>query len=322
MDRIYSAEQITVPTALPAILKDFAREVLRHQPQDIPNFGAGYFASAKKGTLADFLKAWERGETKLLNEGKSETLTADEEKEVLELFAKVDLNNSGSLERDELSRFDKNGKLFAALDTSKDGEVSEEEYLGFFKKLKAKNPKAVQGYLAYAKSTLLKLTSDEEKAVLHLFDTVDSEGSGMLEADDLSIFDANGKFFKALDSSKDGQVSKKEYLAFFQKLKVKNPKSVWGYLKYAQKCLKKLTVREEKEVKALFDTLDADKSGELELKELAKFDKNGRFFAKLDTSKDGKINTTEYMSFFKSLKEKKPKAVYGYLRYAKRVLKA
>ena len=37
-DKIYSAEQITVPHDLPKILKGFAKEVIRYNPTDIPSF--------------------------------------------------------------------------------------------------------------------------------------------------------------------------------------------------------------------------------------------------------------------------------------------
>jgi hypothetical protein len=38
-ERIFSAEQIKVPTDLPNILRDFSKEVIRHQPKDIAKFG-------------------------------------------------------------------------------------------------------------------------------------------------------------------------------------------------------------------------------------------------------------------------------------------
>ncbi len=37
-DKIYSAEQITVPKDLPKILKGFSKEVIRSNPNDIPQF--------------------------------------------------------------------------------------------------------------------------------------------------------------------------------------------------------------------------------------------------------------------------------------------
>lgn len=41
--RIFSAEQIEVPEELPAILKDFSKEVIRTNPKDLIRFSREYF---------------------------------------------------------------------------------------------------------------------------------------------------------------------------------------------------------------------------------------------------------------------------------------
>ena len=41
--RIFSAEQIVVPPTLPEILKDFSKEVIRNNPQDLVKFSRDYF---------------------------------------------------------------------------------------------------------------------------------------------------------------------------------------------------------------------------------------------------------------------------------------
>ena len=41
--RIFSAEQIVVPEELPAILKDFSKEVIRSNPKDLVRFSREYF---------------------------------------------------------------------------------------------------------------------------------------------------------------------------------------------------------------------------------------------------------------------------------------
>lgn len=41
--RIYCAEQIFVPEDLPAILKRYAKEVIKRQPEDIIEFSAAHF---------------------------------------------------------------------------------------------------------------------------------------------------------------------------------------------------------------------------------------------------------------------------------------
>ena len=43
VQRIYSAEQIAVPPALPGILKAWTKEVIRANPQDIYSFSANWF---------------------------------------------------------------------------------------------------------------------------------------------------------------------------------------------------------------------------------------------------------------------------------------
>ena len=53
VQRIYSAEQIAVPPALPGILKAWTKEVIRANPQDIYSFSADWFkerlAAANRG---------------------------------------------------------------------------------------------------------------------------------------------------------------------------------------------------------------------------------------------------------------------------------
>ena len=56
--RIFSANQICVPQDLPSILKDFSKEVIRTNPEDLVSFSREYFekkrdeaAAAEKGGL-------------------------------------------------------------------------------------------------------------------------------------------------------------------------------------------------------------------------------------------------------------------------------
>ena len=46
--RIFSADQIEVPQALPAILKDFSKEVIRNNPENLVEFCRDYFIQAIK----------------------------------------------------------------------------------------------------------------------------------------------------------------------------------------------------------------------------------------------------------------------------------
>lgn len=49
-NRIFSAEQIIVPPALPGILKEWTKEVIRVNPQDMLQFSADYFQ--ERATIA------------------------------------------------------------------------------------------------------------------------------------------------------------------------------------------------------------------------------------------------------------------------------
>jgi len=57
VQRIYSAEQISVPPALPGILKAWTKEVIRANPQDIYGFSAAWFkeklAAANRGAATN-----------------------------------------------------------------------------------------------------------------------------------------------------------------------------------------------------------------------------------------------------------------------------
>ncbi len=43
VNRIFSAEQISVPPDLPQILKDYTKAVIKHNPKDLLAFSAEYF---------------------------------------------------------------------------------------------------------------------------------------------------------------------------------------------------------------------------------------------------------------------------------------
>jgi len=46
--RIFAAEQIDVPDAFPGILKNFVKEVVRQQPEEIITFSRQYFENLLK----------------------------------------------------------------------------------------------------------------------------------------------------------------------------------------------------------------------------------------------------------------------------------
>lgn len=46
--RIFSADQIVVPPELPGILKDFSKEVIRENPDDLISFSKDWFEAKVK----------------------------------------------------------------------------------------------------------------------------------------------------------------------------------------------------------------------------------------------------------------------------------
>eukprot|EP00484_Ammonia_sp_Unknown_P031024 CAMPEP_0197029324 /NCGR_PEP_ID=MMETSP1384-20130603/8793_1 /TAXON_ID=29189 /ORGANISM="Ammonia sp." /LENGTH=70 /DNA_ID=CAMNT_0042458463 /DNA_START=97 /DNA_END=309 /DNA_ORIENTATION=- len=61
-DKLYSADQITVPKELPNLLKGFTKEVIRYNPADIPQFAIEYFTAMKDNKLESFLKSQEEAQ--------------------------------------------------------------------------------------------------------------------------------------------------------------------------------------------------------------------------------------------------------------------
>lgn len=49
-------QKFPIPTGFPEILNDFAKEILRNQPQDIIEFSAEYFKCLQEGTVLDYNK--------------------------------------------------------------------------------------------------------------------------------------------------------------------------------------------------------------------------------------------------------------------------
>ena len=50
--RIFSANQIVVPQDLPTILKDFSKEVIRSNPEDLVQFSREYFEKKRDEAAA------------------------------------------------------------------------------------------------------------------------------------------------------------------------------------------------------------------------------------------------------------------------------
>lgn len=123
-------------------------------------------------------------------------------------FESIDVNGDGVITPSEMATAqhatlgEQNDGIMNLLDKNGDGSVSNEEYMTFYGKL---------------------ATGDKElKQVKQQFNNLDKDGSGDISADELGSFRQgsldreNEEFFKAVDTDRDGQISKKEYDAFVQ----------------------------------------------------------------------------------------------------------
>jgi len=76
MDSLYCSDQIEVPPQLPAILKAWAKEVIRYQPQDITTFSKDYFTALSSGDIS----SWLDNQSRLKQQQKSSSVSKSGEK--------------------------------------------------------------------------------------------------------------------------------------------------------------------------------------------------------------------------------------------------
>ena len=117
------------------------------------------------------------------------TFAADQPGSKLEAaFKKADMDNDGTLTKDEAKAIPRVAKNFDAIDTDKDGTVSLKEIRVSMKKAsKAMHDRAVERFKSADKDNDGKLTKDEAKAMPRV-----------------------AKHFDAIDTDKDGTVSERE----------------------------------------------------------------------------------------------------------------
>ena len=94
-----------IPEEFPALLKDFTREILRTQPDNLYEYGARYFSElvdARAAAEAEAAEAEAAGEE---GDGERDVLMMDDnelQEYVQELFMEADTDNSGTLDHKEL----------------------------------------------------------------------------------------------------------------------------------------------------------------------------------------------------------------------------
>lgn len=230
------AKQYQVPPEFPDILKDFTREVLRSQPENINEFAAKYFECLASGLPADGGQAATAEEL---------DMSLDEvEAIILDLFKKYDQDSSQFLDPGEFKAlmqdlqqrldFPKDEILLflAEADMNADGKIEYEEFiplaLQIIQGMYAK--KRLEQHLVdvdlQAEELLVHGMSREELTALvgSMFERMDEDRSGILNKQEfvaaltsmelgLTRREINAIMFQ-VDQDRDGNISYREFVPF------------------------------------------------------------------------------------------------------------
>jgi len=195
--------QYQIPPEFPDILKDFSREVLRNQPDDIIEFAARYFDCLASGLPTDAPEG-----SKDLEEGQEDDISIEEiESIVKELFQKYDVDGSQYLDPQEFRALmedlqqrlgfpeDQILLFLAEADMNADGMIEYEEFI----------PLALQIIQAiYAK-----------RHVARVIETVEKHAEDLLVRgmDREELTDLINSIFERIDQDQSGNLSKQEFVA-------------------------------------------------------------------------------------------------------------
>ncbi|MBT9611746.1 MAG: hypothetical protein IV108_00600 [Burkholderiales bacterium] len=107
-------------------------------------------------------------------------------------FQKLDLDKNGAISREEAKTHARMDKGFEAMDTNKDGQVTEAEYRD------------------YAKARMERHREKAKTEMKARWDKADANGDGMLSREEAKGSSYVMKHFDAIDADKNGQVSEQE----------------------------------------------------------------------------------------------------------------
>jgi len=233
------AKQYQVPPEFPDILKDFTREVLRNQPENINEFAAKYFDCLAAGLPTEGTMAHQAGSMDELE------MSLDEvERIVHDLFRKYDQDGNAYLDPPEFKSLmqdlqkrlefppDEMVRFLAEADMNADGMIEYEEFiplaLQIIQGMYAK--KRMELHMAdvehQAEDLLVHGMSREELTSLvgRIFERMDEDQSGMLNKREfdaaltsmelgLTRREINAIMFQ-VDKDQDGRISYKEFVPF------------------------------------------------------------------------------------------------------------
>lgn len=225
------ARQVSMPDEFPEILKDFTREILRHQPDNIYEFGVKYFQGK--------CKAKDQG-------GGAEEMSLDQIEEIIQaLFQRYDDDDSGYLDRVEFRNllndlrtrlpFISEDDLYFFLseaDANSDNKIEYHEFIPIALQIiqtmysKKRFEEHKDDVAQQAKNILVHgMDKAELEQVLQtIFSSFDSDGSGSLSREEfiqalqsmelgLTRKEINSVLFQ-YDNNDDGNISYAEFVPF------------------------------------------------------------------------------------------------------------
>lgn len=153
------------------------------------------------------------------------------------------------------------------------------------------------------------------KAVKEIFDMADTDCSGYLDAKEVAAMIAFGdkddadvqQFIKDADKDNNGKVEREEVQAFFlAKQDSMKPNEFTKFLEqFKNKAQGARSAAVKERAEAMYNLVDADKSGSLEPAEIVKFisfgdedEESKKFLEDCDKDKDGKVTFPELHRFF------------------------
>lgn len=208
----------TIPPGFPELLKKFAREILRTQPDNIYEFGAKYFEELKAQGADDAARAGDQGgaaDGDLAAEIKEAAAslplesmtTAELEPIIMKLFLSADQDGSGYLDRLELKHVLTSADLnlserqirevLSEADENDDGVIDYREFVPLMVDL-------LQGMRAA--STAQELMEKAESVVRGAVEDLLVHGMSQAELEALMM-----RIFRKADTDKSGALSRKEF---------------------------------------------------------------------------------------------------------------
>eukprot|EP00933_Yihiella_yeosuensis_P026106 TRINITY_DN20255_c3_g1_i1.p1 TRINITY_DN20255_c3_g1~~TRINITY_DN20255_c3_g1_i1.p1 ORF type:complete len:453 (-),score=97.99 TRINITY_DN20255_c3_g1_i1:108-1397(-) len=237
------AKQYQVPPEFPDILKDFTREVLRNQPENINEFAARYFECLASGLPTDGSSP--QGGAAVAGAAEDMDMSLDEiERIIQDLFRQYDQDGSQYLDKDEFKTLmadlqkrldfpeDEILRFLAEADMNADGMIEYEEFIplalqiiqGMYAKKRLQDHIAVVD--AQAEDVIVHGMTREEltKMLSSIFEHMDQDRSGFLSKQEfasaltsmelgLTRREINTIMFQ-VDQDNDGNISYKEFEPF------------------------------------------------------------------------------------------------------------